>query len=377
MGTNWARSFGSVRQLRSGRFQARYTAPDGNRYKAEDTFPDELAAFGWLAEVRRSIDLGTWTPPQDKPVPSRIPTVEEFVHHWLEVQAPNIRASTLNTYTEVLSSRVLCHEGLCKTAVDQLTPKKVASWWQDTVTANAGTAHRNTKAYQKLRSVMQLAVEYGYITHNPVYVRAATKRSKPHRKELPTTSELRAILDEVPHRYRLITVLCLFHGLRIGEALALRGQDLSPSNVRVRGTLSRVPNGAGGMKMVLHPPKTTAGYRTVPVLREFRNVIIDHVRTYNPGADEFATVTDKGSAIFDTSYRSIFNRAKDKAGVSTEITPHYGRVYLITRLAEAGATPSEIGRILGQEDTATIVNTYMRAREHRPQELMNNLNLSD
>ncbi|AMN72349.1 hypothetical protein CPMB20_03435 [Corynebacterium pseudotuberculosis] len=131
------------------------------------------------------------------------------------------------------------------------------------------------------------------------------------------------------------------------------------------------------MKMVLHPPKTTAGYRTVPVLREFRNVIIDHVRTYNPGADEFATVTDKGSAIFDTSYRSIFNRAKDKAGVSTEITPHYGRVYLITRLAEAGATPSEIGRILGQEDTATIVNTYMRAREHRPQELMNNLNLSD
>lgn len=59
------------------------------------------------------------------------------------------------------------------------------------------------------------------------------------------------------------------------------------------------------------------------------------------------------------------------------ITPHYGRNYLITRLAEAGATPKEIGRILGQEDTSTIVDTYMKVREHRPVELMLRVNLRD
>lgn len=72
----------------------------------------------------------------------------------------------------------------------------------------------------------------------------------------------------------------------------------------------------------------------------------------------------------DTSFRSVFHRAKSKAGVNSEITPHYGRNWLITRLAEQQATPTEIGRILGQSDLSTILHTYMRVREHRPGELM-------
>ena len=80
VGTNWARGFGSIRQLKSGRFQARYAGPDGNRHKARKTFPDRLLALGWSSEIRKEIDLGTWTPPQDAPAPPKIATVGEFVH---------------------------------------------------------------------------------------------------------------------------------------------------------------------------------------------------------------------------------------------------------------------------------------------------------
>lgn len=59
------------------------------------------------------------------------------------------------------------------------------------------------------------------------------------------------------------------------------------------------------------------------------------------------------------------------------ITPHYGRNFIITRLAEAGATPREIGRILGQEDVSTIVNVYMKSREARPVELMRRVDLDE
>ena len=129
--------------------------------------------------------------------------------------------------------------------------------------------------------------------------------------------------------------------------------------------------------MAYHAPKTAAGTRVVPVLSEFVTDVRRHLVGYATGADEYVTMTGKGSPVFDTSYRSIFNRAKSKAGITKEITPHYGRVYLITRLAEAGATPKEIGRILGQEDVSTIVNVYMRARESRVTELMSRIDLGD
>nr|WP_255468927.1 tyrosine-type recombinase/integrase [Corynebacterium sp. LK27] len=224
---------------------------------------------------------------------------------------------------------------------------------------------------------MNLAVEYGYLTSNPVHVRVASRKPQSKRKELPTTEQFRAILEHVPHRYRLITVLCLFHGLRLGEALALHGKHVFPDKVIIEGTLARVPNGKGGVKMELHPPKTQAGYRTVPIMPEFQHIITEHLATYQPRPEGYATETDNGAVVFDTSYRSIFYRAKDKAGIEDDLTPHYGRVYLITRLAEAGATPREIGLILGQEDVSTIVNTYMRARQRRANALMSSVNLED
>lgn len=373
LGTNWAQNFGSLRLLKSGRYQARYTAPDGKRYSS--TFPDKLSALAWLAENKKAIDLGAWESPNTEK--ETVPTVGELTHHWLQLVAPGIRNSTLRAYKEVVGLRVLGHERLASTPVDKLTPRKVAGWWQDTVEAFPDTAYRNHRAYQKLRTIMNLAVEYGYLTSNPVHVRVASRRPKSKRKELPSTEQLRAILEHVPHRYRLITVLCLFHGLRLGEALALHGKHVFPDKVIIEGTLARVPNGNGGVKMELHPPKTQAGYRTVPVMPEFQHIVTEHLATYQPRSEGYATETDNGAAVFDTSYRSIFYRAKDKAGIEDDLTPHYGRVYLITRLAEAGATPREIGAILGQEDVSTIVNTYMRARQSRPKTLMSSLDLSD
>lgn len=381
MGTNWAQKFGSTRRLKSGRFQARYTGPDGKRYKADSTFPDELAALGWLASVRKVIDLGTWEPPT-APEPKKVtPTVSEIVRHWLDVMKPQLRASTYKSYSDIVQARVIDHSKLSQLPVDKLTPVIVAEWWQDTARDFPGSPYRNSKAYHKLRSAIWLAVEYGYLASNPVHLRAARKRPKTRTKELPTTAELRAILGHVPHKYRFVTVLTLFHGLRVGEALAIKGKNISLSggkaSITVEGTLSRVPNGLGGVKMAYHPPKTVAGFRTVPILPEFVNVVRDHLTTYTPAPEEFATVTDRGSCVFDTSYRSIFNRAKSRAGIENTITPHYGRVYLITRLAEAGATPREIGKILGQEDVSTIVNVYMKAREQRSTELMLRINLDD
>ena len=49
------RRFGSVRKLSSGRYQARYTGPDGAFRNAPQTFETKRDAGDWLVEIEAEI----------------------------------------------------------------------------------------------------------------------------------------------------------------------------------------------------------------------------------------------------------------------------------------------------------------------------------
>ena len=57
------RSFGRLRRGRSKRWQAAYIGPDNALHYAPVTFVAKIDAEAWLAEERRLISVGAWTPP--------------------------------------------------------------------------------------------------------------------------------------------------------------------------------------------------------------------------------------------------------------------------------------------------------------------------
>ena len=57
------REFGTVRKLASGRWQARYLGPDGQRHKAPETFETKSDAQDWLNLVRADIERDVWRDP--------------------------------------------------------------------------------------------------------------------------------------------------------------------------------------------------------------------------------------------------------------------------------------------------------------------------
>ena len=61
-----ARTFGNVRRLPSGRYQARYTDPSGVIRKAPVTFDASIDAEAWLTRRRAEIIQGTWLPATEK-----------------------------------------------------------------------------------------------------------------------------------------------------------------------------------------------------------------------------------------------------------------------------------------------------------------------
>lgn len=382
MASTRRRRFGNVELLKSGKYRALYRGPDGKRHRAPHTFYDEGDASAWLRDEQRLLEFDEWTPPAARAQSreDRARTVGDWMKEWMALRETGVDAlepSTAANYWKDINLRILNVTGKAARLRDipltQLTRRDIAAWWDDISARFSPTVCYNT--YKRLRAALNAAVDRDMIPANPATLKAATRRPKTIKKELPDYEVLKAIVDELDHTKtrvdgaeKAIAILTFFHGLRIGEALGLRRKDITrdPDGhyfVHIRGNVYRTKDG-----MVWKPrPKSEAGYRTVPIFSAFEDDItwhLEHRAADSPDAMLFTTGT--GATILDTSYRSILNRAKKRAGYEDlRITPHYGRNWVITTLAEAGMPIPAIGEFLGQRDLRTITEVYMRVTDKR------------
>ncbi|MGP6172644.1 tyrosine-type recombinase/integrase [Corynebacterium sp. A21] len=379
------RKFGSIRELPSGKSQAHFTHPDGERIKAPSTFPTYGDAEGWLKTQEREIELGIWVHPELKAnqAERNALTVGQWLDQHHDIKETEIELGSVQRYRMITATRITEIDCEIKNVpLVDLTKAHVFRWW-DHITLNFSTPPTNHAAYKRLRAACTAAVERGMIDANPVYIKAASKQPVAKNKELADKEELQAIVDNIYLRYKFAAVLALFHGLRVGEALAVSESDLKFSaapkpgpwlpivEVRVRENAQIIKQKNGRWQLTIKDaPKTKAGFRDVPIFAEFVPLLFWHLKTYPLSETGKLTTARTGNICSPSSLRKAMEFAKSKAGVNPEITPHYGRNWLITELAEKGATAQEIGRILGQDDVSTIVNTYMKVKPGRPGELM-------
>lgn len=391
--TNRRRQFGTIELLKSGRYRAYYTGPDGARHSGPRTYisPDDAAA--WLRTEQRLIEFDEWTPPTTRTQTreDKARTTGQWLEEWLELRSHGPDAlgpATLQDYRKDIRLRITHVEGKAARLRDipltQLTKRDIAAWWDD-ITAHH-TANTCYKTYKRLRTALNAAVDRDMISTNPAILKEATKRPKSKRKELPTRQVLQDIVDALDHTQprvdgsqKLLAILTFFHGLRIGEALGLRRGDIEDQGetilVHIRGNAYRSKEKGVGM-VRKDTVKTDAGYRTVPIFPAFHEDVRWHLENRagsHSGAMLFTTGT--GRIITDTSYRSILERAKKRAGYDdVTVTPHYGRNWVITTLAEAGMPIPAIGEFLGQRDLRTITEVYMRATDDRKASVLEAVN---
>lgn len=409
------RRFGSIRQ-RGARWIVQYTGPDGGRHTPGKSFSTERQADIWLSQEEALVEqhrLGytTWIPPaaRKEQAEQDSTTVGEWLdqfHTNLEHRPKPPRPSTMQNYRRVTRNRIThpLDPGssvpditrLADLPLVKLTKGDVYRWWDGVQRAFPDAHTINQQAFKRLRAACAEAARRELIPTNPVEVPEAGRRVAPKEKYLPSDEELQAILQAMPEQYRVLTSLMLFHGLRIGEAIALEQRHVTVEHlpapwmprvtVCVEQNAQRLQGDDGRTFMYLQPPKSDAGYREVPVIAQHVPLFLVHYARHLPGAPtrvetwqgvkhvSLLTATRTGGLMMDTSYRSVLERAEKRAGVTTEIDPHCGRNWLITRLAEQGAHLKEIGRLLGQDDVATILDVYMKVRAGRTTTLMEAVN---
>lgn len=379
---NRRRKFGNIELLKSGKFRAMYQGPDGKRYRAPQTFFDEGDAAAWLRSEQKLIEYDEWTAPNAR-VQTRedkARTVGEWMEEWLtlrETGTDALEPSTLQNYRNDIRIRIQDVDGKAARLRDipltQLTRRDVSVWFDDISARFKPVPVHNT--YKRLHTALEAALDRDMIPANPAKIKAATKRPKLRRKELPERQVLQGIVDELDHSkprvdgsHKMIAIFTFFHGHRISETLALRRKDIidldHTMTARIRGTVYRVPEKGMIRK---DRPKTEAGYRDTEIFPAFHEDLRYHLEHFvgdDPNALLFTTST--GSIVMDTSCRSILKRAKTRAGYEdVRLTPHYGRNWLITTLAEANMPIPAIGEYLGQRDLRTITEIYMRATEDK------------
>ncbi len=268
------RSFGSVRKLGSGRWQARYHDATGRRHCAPQTFAAKADAARYLATVEADMLRGVWTDPS-----LGMATFAEWVQQW-QATATQLRPSTVATYDYLL--RRFLMPAFAEVPLGRLDVLAVRGWLASLHRDGEVTPTTIAKAYRLLRRILAVAVEAGYLPRNPCTVKGAgVERTREMRHV--SVPELLRLAGLVPDRYRTMVLLAGFGGLRWGELVGLRRRhvELADATVTVAGQVTEV-----GGRFIAGPPKTSAGLRTVPLPVVGMTALVEHLdRHAQPGPD--------------------------------------------------------------------------------------------
>ncbi|MFI0448026.1 hypothetical protein [Actinomadura sp. 6N118] len=159
------RRFGNIRKLPSGRYQASYIAPDGQRRYAPETFARKSDAERWLTLTEAQIYSGEWVDPERGKV-----KLGDYATKWIE-QRPGLRPRTVELYAWLLKRYIDPHLG--GVSLGKLSTSMIREW--RTALLDSGvSATMAAKAYRLLRAVLMTAVDEDKIlTRNPGRVHRA------------------------------------------------------------------------------------------------------------------------------------------------------------------------------------------------------------
>jgi integrase len=354
------RDFGQVRQLRSGRWQARwrlagvwYTArrdSDGGPL----TFTTRRKAEDYLAAVRRDVEAGRWQPPTG---PKRTsPTLRSYAEAWLTGR--DLEATTRDHYRYLLDDHILPTFG--DDLVTAITPASVRAW-HATVARIPDRPTARAHAYAVLRTVLGTAVADDLIPANPCRVRGGGQTRRVKQIRPATLAELEALTAAMPDRFRVMVLLASWCGLRFGELAELRRHDvdLTDGVVHVR---RGVVTTTGGR--LVKGPKSDAGRRDVTIPPHLLPVVAEHVRTHaQVGAHGLLFPAAHGGHLYAGTFWRVFNRARLAAG-RPDLRFHDLRHTGATLAAATGATLAELMARLGHSTPAAAMR-YQHAAQDR------------
>jgi integrase len=364
------RRFGSIRKTSLGEFQTSYLGPDGKRHFAPHRFKRERDADQWLVKVEALIVNGDWTDPDRAKIP-----LADYAAQWI-AERPGLRPRTVELYRQLLGKHITPALGAMQ--LGRISPADVRKWRADLVASGTGKSSV-AKAYRLLRAVLNTAVDPDNIlTRNPCKVPGADKEHPAERPVL-SVAQVFALADRVGDkehggnpRYRMFIVLTAFASLRWGEVTALRRQDIAADGSFVRITRAHVE--VPGQGIIVGPPKSRAGVRTVTIPAAIRADLCRYLADYvSPDLDALVFTGQQGRPLRRGNFRQIAPWTKVVAdlgmpGLHFHDLRHAGNIWA----SKAGMSTKDLMARMGHDDMRAAL-VYQRATSDADEKIADKL----
>lgn len=346
------------------RWQARWVDPSG-KVKGK-SFATKREADSHMANMRVSLRTGNYVDPAHGKM-----TVSDWWGSYRKTTAwAALRPSTQAAQEVRMENHVIPHIG--GKQVGSLNRLDVEGWLA--ILRGGDMSHGYLDSiYRTLAKVLQGAEDAGVIARNPA---ARFKLPAAPEQEIRplTVSELEALADAVPLRYRVLILTLGWTGLRIGEASALRvsNLDLLRKQVRVVEAYAEVKG-----QLILGPCKTKGSNRVVSLPGFLVEELAQHLSHFP--SEGLVFTAPKGGAIKRTRFRKrVWLPALEQTGLD-QLSPaprlHDLRHTAVSLAIATGANPKEIQARAGHSSITLTMDRYGHLFEGQDQVLAEKLDL--
>ena len=213
---------------------------------------------------------------------------------------------------------------------------------------------KREKIHLFLKDAFAKAVKARIIDYNPFEGVETVKRDKKQSRSLTHEEEKLFVEACKKSRYGNLYLVCLYSGMRIGEALALTQENIDYKNKTI--TINKSINDFGEIV----PPKTKTSIRTIPLFHKIENL------TKNLPQDKLFPYK---KTVYQNKM-AILCKQLNLQNVST----HTMRHTFATRCAEAGIAPKVVQKWLGHSTIEMTMNVYTHINNDYEQEMVNKMN---
>ena len=237
------------------------------------------------------------------------------------------------------------------------------------------------KIYGLLGRIFQEAIKRDYIIKNPMLKVEKPKSDKEDEKiEAFTLEEQKSFINSLDKNnlYKDIFIIALYTGMRMGEILALKIDDIDFNNKEIHIQRSLTKNTKD--KTILGvKTKTYSGDRIIPITPLFENELKHAIQNRYLNIYNLIFIQPNGRLLTVSNLNGRFNTVCVNAGLSvypyiikrkkgnkiqeihskrSSYNQHMLRHTYATRMIEAGVPAEVLQKLLGHKDIETTINTY-------------------
>ena len=276
-------------------------------------------------------------------------TFGHLAQMWFDLyKKPYLREKSLEMIRYVLNQHILPVIGDFR--LQDITPMQIQS-----IMAGLGKKSYSlqSKVLINLRSIFKVAQENGLIVRSPVTAMIKPAGKKPQEKVALTPQESKMLVMLVKnHRAKTFLLIALHTGLRRGEILALRWDDIDfvRKVIHVRRNANLLRTGT----KISDELKTNAGRRDVPLTAALEaHLQMEKERSHS----RYIIAMKNHQPLTQSAYKSMW-RLIERELPEKHVTAHILRHTYITRLFEAGLDLKEIQYIAGHSSLDMTLGVY-------------------